>query len=157
MKTHWMSCCGATAVVALFVFGVGGCSRPETHFVEGKVVFDKKPVFPGTVLFKNAEGKIQTANLNSGGAFRVPDITNSSYVVAIQTPNIDFKEGSAELPSENKADGKPLIREKTVPEKFKNANTKIPAKFRSFETTSLTYDFTAEIPSSLVIDLDSGS
>ena len=138
----------------LALVALAGCSETKpSASIQGEVIYNGKPVFPGTILLKPDEGRVVSANLTADGKFIVSGIASTKYRVAIQTQKLANVGGRSAAPK-----GEVRRREDTVPDKFKNANVDIPGNYRSFDSSPLQWDFSSEIPSdSMVIDLGNPS
>jgi hypothetical protein len=130
-----------------------GCSDPPPVITQGKVLYKGRGVFPATLLFKDSQGKVLPTATADDGSFKLIDVKQDKYRVAIQTPklaNLGTKRGP-EADAEDAPEGS---REATVPAKFKDANVGIPAKYESFDSSQLEFDFTAEISQDIQITLE---
>ncbi len=156
---------------------LAGCNRSDVpgFVVKGKIVFETKPVFPGSIIFKADDGATLSGNLDSKGNFTIRGVQKTTYVAAIQTQKLAnlgsrpaqaaAAEPKGSFASENSAadstgsatDEKapPKRREDHVPEKFLNSNVDIPGKYNSFSSSGLTFDFTDGAPDApLKIELE---
>jgi len=129
-----------------------GCGEEPKFQAGGKVIFDKRPVYPATLMFKDSEGKILPVNTANDGSFQLFDVRKSKYQVAVQTPKLAGVGGNKVLQGDQspEAEGR---REATVPDKFKEANTQIPAKYADFATSDLVFDFSENVAQDLLIEL----
>src|SRR5262245_48066706 len=114
-----------SASVALMALGCGGDpSMPKTAKVSGKVTYNGKPVFPGSVTFTPAGGdkmatQSATGQLNEDGTFTLTTFnTGDGAVIGQHTATIEAR-GDINAMNQPKADGtiayvlpKPLIPEK---------------------------------------------
>ena len=144
-----------TLLLLASLLSCGGCGSPvNTTVVTGSVVFDGKPVYPGTVLAQPESGNLISANLTPDGKFKLTGMASTSYKVAIQTQKL-ANTGRARSARDAGSDSSPKRREDKVPEKFKNANVDIPENFRSIASTPIRWDFQNEIPSEdVAVDLN---
>lgn len=121
-------------VIALLATTLSGCKPPDQVF-EGEVVFENKPVFPGSVIAVAENGETYSANLTAEGKFIFTAIPPGSYKISIQTQQL-ANLGTFQAPSA-KATGGEKRREATVPEKFKSANVAIPDRYRESAKSGL--------------------
>ena len=106
-----------------------GCAKKGSE-VKGYVLYNGRPVYPGSVIFIPETGKTLSANLNDKGEFILHGVKQKKYKVAIQTQKLGgIKLEEAQTPG--------LRREDAVPDKFKNLNADIPAKYGSAKTSGL--------------------
>ena len=129
----------AMLMVVLFV----GChsGQPEIA-VTGKLMFDGKPVYPGSIAVQGPDGKVQTGNLNSEGQFKLKVAKAGTYKMSVQTHQLSglAAQPSATARESDNPDEKPQRREDIIPEKFRHANVSIPAIYSKLTTTTLSYE-----------------
>lgn len=152
---------GSLALSSVAVVLLAGCGGQGGGGVElqGKVVFNGKGVYPGTIIMRDGEGQTISSNLTATGEFTLRGVKETSYTAAIQTQKLGGLSGRAAAQAAQRASeaeaGAPKRREDTIPDKFKNANVDIPEKYESFEDSGLSYDFSSGVPDTpLEINLD---
>lgn len=142
-------------LIVLAPVGFAGCGGNQNSGfpLRGRVLFDNKGVYPGSIILMSAEGETVSANLSSAGEFFVPNAKKTRYTASIQTQklaNLSRAQASGNAENQESAEDesqtKPLRREDTIPSKFKNANVDIPDRYRSLKTSGLTFDFSEGIP-----------
>jgi hypothetical protein len=121
-----------------------GCSgQPSNCLVSGSVEWEGKPVYPGSVVFRDDAGESYIGNLTSEGKFSTVVGPAGNYRVAIQVHQLS---GLSRLPppktSQKEEDSEPPRREDKIPDQFRNANIDIPAKYRQVETSELVFEIT---------------
>jgi multidrug efflux pump subunit AcrB len=135
-------CSTGLAAVLLAVL-VGGCSNGQPEIgVSGTLIFDGKPVYPGSIVMQGPNGKVQTGNLNSNGQFKLKVDEPGTYKLAVQTHQLAglAAQPTATAGKSDNPDEKPQRREDIVPEKFRNANVSIPAIYGKLSTTPLSFE-----------------
>lgn len=136
----------------LALVAIIGCSEPPPVITQGKVVYKGRGVYPATLLFKDSQGNVLPTATADDGSFQLINVKQDKYQLAIQTPklaNLGTKRGP-EADAEDAPEGS---REATVPAKFKDANIGIPARYESFDSSQLVFDFTTEISQDIQIAL----
>ena len=128
-------------VVPVVLLAGCGSGQPDI-VVTGRLMFDGKPVYPGSIAMQGPDGKVQTGNLNSDGQFKLKVAKAGTYKMSVQThqlsglaPQSNSAAGNSENPDE-----KPQRREDVIPEKFRHANVSIPAIYSKLTTTTLSYE-----------------
>ncbi len=66
MARTWKRTCLATGVAASVLVLVGGCGKPSTGEVSGKVTFRGEPVNSGTIAFIGDDGRVTSAMIEGG-------------------------------------------------------------------------------------------
>lgn len=135
-------------------FGLVGCGEEQTFQTTGKLEYQNKAVFPATFLLRDEKGEQISANVDDAGKFVLNGVKPAKYTGAVQVQELS----NVGRPTDNQAaeaekeDGEKR-REANVPAKFKNAFVEIPEKFKSFETSGLSFDLTTGVPTELTVEL----
>lgn len=133
------------AIVALGSL-LQGCNRqPQTCLVTGSMQWEGKPIYPASVVFKSESGEPYVGNLTAEGKFFVQVGPPGKYQCSIQVHELG---GISKLPATPTRSGSDteqseLRREDTVPAQFRSANIDIPVKYRSADTSGLSFDVLA--------------
>lgn len=134
--------------------GLVGCGETPPTEALGRVEFNGKGVYPATLMFKDPEGNLLPVSTASDGSFRLLGAQPTTYEVAIQTPRlagVGAARGPIQGDQSPEAEGS---REATVPEKFKNANSDIPQRYKDFSSSQLRVDLSQGVPADWVIRLE---
>ena len=127
-----------------FVAVSQGCNRQgESCLVTGAVQWEGKPVYPGSIVLTSQSGEPYVGNLTSEGTFFVQTGPPGNYKCAIQVHELSGLSRLPTTPSNSSTDPKssePLRREDTVPAQFRSANIDIPPRYRSANTSNLSFD-----------------
>jgi hypothetical protein len=139
---------GLLAVIVAVTLVANGCdsSKAPGASFSGKVVFDGKGVFPGSIILKDDDDNTLTANLNAQGEFVVRGVENKLYTAVVQTQKLAGVGRRKPKPENDAGDGKESSTRTEVPDKFKNANVDIPDKYSNFDSSGLEFDFRESIP-----------
>jgi len=130
-----------------------GCGQTPTFEAAGTIHFNQKPVYPATLMLRDDQGQILPVSTAADGSFRLFEVRKARYQAAIQTPQLANVGGSRVPVKGDTSPDAEGTREATVPEKFKQANTQIPDRYRDFASSGLSFDFSEEVPQDLVIEL----
>jgi len=121
-----------------------GCNRqPETCLVKGSVFWERKPVYPASIVLKSQSGESYIGNLTAEGTFFVQVGPPGKYQCAIQVHELSGLSKLPSTPDSSSVDpnqSEPLRREETIPAQFRSANIDIPAKYRNTEYSNLAFD-----------------
>ena len=104
MARTWKRTCLATGVAASVLVLVGGCGKPLTGEVSGKVTFRGEPVNSGTIAFIGDDGRVTSAMIEGGSYHaKVPlgpvRITVNAGAAGMPIVPLDvIKKGTAPLP-----------------------------------------------------------
>jgi len=134
-------------LLAGFLLAVfSGCNgQPANCLVQGRIEWDGKPVYPGTVIFKSETGESFLGNLTSEGSFSMLIGPAGTYHCGIQVHELS---GLSRLPPPKKpqseGESEPARREDKIPDQFKSANIDIPAKYRKAETSELVFEISQQ-------------
>jgi len=122
--------CFSTKIVVLALVSLafwGGCTKRtvrEMCSVEGTVTYQGKPVSGGFIVFSNLEaGIVQSAQLESDGRYRLPEIPVGEYKVYFGDP-----------PPPGPDETSPSVERSPLP---------IPQQYKSQDTSQLTAKLTS--------------
>ena len=82
MMETWKRTCLAVGVVAFVLALIGGCGKPLTGEVSGKVTFRGEPVTAGTIAFVGADGRV-TSGMIEGGSYHLVKVPLGSMRITV--------------------------------------------------------------------------
>ncbi len=142
---------GPTVLTALIV--TIGCNRgPQFCDVNGKVIFDGKPLPGGTVQITNEDDtQMVFADLNIDGEFKMSRAPAGKVRVVVRTDSVKTQQIPPAVVKQLKAKGVAIVT--PDPKEIGNKYVAIPAKYGDRETTDLRYDLVANKVNDLTVEL----